>query len=169
MKATEVGRLFDGLTRQQRRKLLERMNERQRRSVRTHWDLWAHDGQFAPEGDWQTWLILAGRGFGKTRAGAEWIRQVARTDPGARIALVAASLHEAHAVMVQGDSGLQAIAPRGERPRFEPSKRTLTWPNGAQAMLYSAGEPDSLRGPQHSHACRTEPEGRPRQRGARPD
>ena len=152
MKATELGRLFEGLSRADCRKLLERMNLRERHALRTHWYVWAHDGQFAPEQDWQTWLILAGRGFGKTRAGAEWVRQIAEHDPNARIALVAASLHEARAVMVEGESGLRAIAPHGKRPRFEPSKRTLTWHNGAQAMLYSAGEPESLRGPQHSHA-----------------
>lgn len=152
MRATERGRSFDALSRQASRALLARMSQRQRHALRTHWELWAHDGQIAPDGDWQTWLILAGRGFGKTRAGAEWVRQVAESDPAARIALVGASLGEVRAVMVQGDSGLQAIAPRGLRPRFAPSTRTLTWPNGAQAMLYSAGEPESLRGPQHSHA-----------------
>ncbi len=152
MKATEPGRLFDGLSRAECRELLDRMGRRERASLRTCWHLWAHDGQVAPATDWQTWLILAGRGFGKTRAGAEWIRAVAEHNPAARIALIAASLHEARAVMVQGDSGLQAIAPKDKRPRFEPSKRTLTWPNGAQATLYSAGEPESLRGPQHSHA-----------------
>lgn len=73
-------------------------------------------------------------------------------DPQARIALVGASLGEARAVMVEGESGLIAIAPRGQRPKFEPSKRQLTWPNGAMATLYSAAEPESLRGPQHSHA-----------------
>ncbi|WP_088309138.1 terminase large subunit domain-containing protein [Novosphingobium sp. B 225] len=154
MKATEPGRLFEGLSRSECRELLSRMGHRERRSLRTCWYLWAHDGQVAPDAAWQTWLILAGRGFGKTRAGAEWIRAIAEQNPAARIALIAASLHEARAVMVQGDSGLQAIAPKDKRPRFEPSKRTLTWPNGAQATLYSAGEPESLRGPQHSHACR---------------
>lgn len=139
--------------------LLERMSQRQRLALRHHWRLWAHQGQLPPKGQWQTWLILAGRGFGKTRAGAEWVRAQAQANPAARIALVGATLAEARSVMVEGDSGLLAIAPRGLRPRFEPSRRLLTWPNGAQAMLYSAIEPESLRGPQHSHACRTGPEG----------
>jgi phage terminase large subunit-like protein len=95
---------------------------------------------------------MGGRGFGKTRAGAEWVREIAEADPTARIALVAASLGEARRVMVEGDSGLLAIAPPKKRPAFEPSKRMLTWPGGARATLYSAGEPESLRGPQHSHA-----------------
>ena len=135
-----------------RRALLEQLDERQKHALRHHWRLWAHDGQLPPERDWLAWLILAGRGFGKTRAGAEWVRAIAEADPEARIALIGASLGEARAVMVEGDSGLMAISRRGMRPKFEPSKRQLRWPNGAQAMLFSAGEPESLRGPQHSHA-----------------
>ncbi|MGD9471759.1 MAG: DNA-packaging protein [Novosphingobium sp.] len=134
-----------------RRALLAGMSDRQRRALRTHWRLWAHAGQLPPEGEWLIWLIMAGRGFGKTRAGAEWVRSVAEDDPAARIALIAASLGEARSVMVEGESGLLAVAPRALRPHFEPSRRLLRWPNGAQAMLYSAGEPESLRGPQHSH------------------
>lgn len=136
----------------ERQALLGRMSQRQRLALRHHWHLWAHTGQLPPDGLWQTWLILAGRGFGKTRAGAEWVRARAQAEPTARIALVGATLGEARSVMVEGDSGLLAIAPRGMRPQFEPSRRLLTWPNGAQATLYSAGEPDSLRGPQQSHA-----------------
>lgn len=141
-----------GLEPAPRRAALARMSVRQQRALRTHWQLWAHDGQLAPEGDWQRWLIMAGRGFGKTRAGAEWVRSVAEADPAARIALIGATLGEARAVMVEGESGLLAISPWGKRPRFEPSKRLITWESGAQATLYSAAEPESLRGPQHSHA-----------------
>ena len=111
---------------------------------------------------------MAGRGYGKTRAGAEWVREVAEADPTARIALVGASLGEARRVMVEGPSGLLAIARPKKRPAFEPSKRQLTWPTGAVATLYSAGEPESLRGPQHSHARRAGSEGILRQRGACP-
>ncbi len=124
----------------------------ERRALETRWRHFAHPGQMPPPGHWSTWLIMAGRGFGKTRAGAEWVRAVAEADPTARIALVAASLGEARTVMVEGDSGLLSVSDPRFRPRFEPSRRLLTWPGGAQAMLYSAGEPDSLRGPQHSHA-----------------
>lgn len=134
-----------------RKRKLAQMSEKEQRALRKHWRLWAHPGQLPPECDWDAWLIMAGRGFGKTRAGAEWVREVAR-DPAARIALVAASLAEARSVMVEGESGILAVAARGQRPRFEPSRRLLTWKNGAQATLYSAGEPESLRGPQHSHA-----------------
>jgi phage terminase large subunit-like protein len=111
----------------------------------------AHPGQLPPEGDWRTWLIMAGRGFGKTRAGAEWVRLVAE-DPDARIALVAATLGEARSVMVEGESGLLACCPPARRPVFEPSLRKVTFANGAQAFLYGANEPEALRGPQHSHA-----------------
>ena len=116
------------------------------------WPWWARDGQLPPEGEWRTWLVLAGRGFGKTRAGAEWVRAHAETDGGLRIALVAATLAEARAVMIEGESGLLAIAPPGNRPEYEPSLRRLRWPGGAQAFLYSAAEPESLRGPQHHFA-----------------
>lgn len=112
----------------------------------------AHPGQLPPDGDWRTWLVMAGRGFGKTRAGAEWVRAVAETDGEARIALVAATLGEARGVMVEGESGLLACCPPHNRPVYEPSLRRVTFANGAQAFLYGANEPESLRGPQHSHA-----------------
>lgn len=128
------------------------LSAEEREEFRWHWPVWARTSQLAPGGDWRTWLILAGRGFGKTRAGAEWVRAIAEADGSARIALVAANLAEARAIMIDGDSGLCRIAPPRRQPRFEPSLRRLTWPNGAQATLYSAQEPESLRGPQHSHA-----------------
>ena len=136
----------------ERRDALERLSLRQKRVLHWSWPLWAHEGQLPPGAGWDVWLLMAGRGFGKTRAGAEWVRAIAENDPAARIALVGASLVEARQVMVEGPSGLLQIAPRGSRPRFEPSKRRLTWHSGAQATLYSAGEPESLRGPQQSHA-----------------
>jgi phage terminase large subunit-like protein len=118
----------------------------------TDWRWWRREDQCPPAGDWHVWMLLAGRGFGKTRTGAEWVREFAEATPGARIALVAASLHEARQVMVEGESGLLAIAPDASRPDYESSLRRLTWPNGAVATLYSAAEPDSLRGPQHEAA-----------------
>src|SRR5690606_39385119 len=129
----------------ERRARLKQMSHRQRRSLKRHWRLWAHPAQLPPPGAWHTWLIMAGRGYGKTRAGAEWVRGIAETDPAARIALVGASLGEARRVMVEGPSGLLAIAPPRSRPVYEPSKRQLSWPNGALATLYAATEPESLR------------------------
>lgn len=128
------------------------LSEAEQKELRHHWRFWGRSEQVAPEGDWRTWLILAGRGFGKTRAGAEWVREITAAQPDARIALVAASLGEARSVMVEGESGVMSISPPGRRPTFEPSLRRLSWPNGAQATLYSAGEPEALRGPQSSHA-----------------
>jgi phage terminase large subunit-like protein len=128
------------------------LNAVERRELRWHWRLWARRDQLPPPGDWRIWLIMAGRGFGKTRAGAEWVRTIAEADPAARIALVASSLGEARAVMVEGESGILAVSPPDRCPAFESSLRRLVWPSGAQANLFSAGEPESLRGPQHSHA-----------------
>lgn len=116
------------------------------------WRYRARPAQLPPAEGWFVWLILAGRGFGKTRAGAEWVRGIARSDPGARIALVGASVHEARSIMVEGESGLIAIAPPGQRPSWQPSRRLLRWPNGASATIYGAADPESLRGPEHSHA-----------------
>ena len=135
-----------------RLKALRGLSRDEAHELRHHWRVWARSKQLPPSGDWRLWLIMAGRGFGKTRAGAEWIRAVAGAQPQARIAIVAASLAEARAVMVEGESGLIEVTPPELAPDFEPSLRRLTWPNGAQATLYSAYEPESLRGPQHSHA-----------------
>ncbi len=129
-----------------------RLKPDERNEYAEHFDFHAHEGQLPPTGDWRVWLVMAGRGFGKTRAGAEWVRAVTEADGQARVALVAASLAEARAVMVEGESGLLACCTPRHRPRYEPSLQRLTFPNGAQAFLYSAAEPESLRGPQHSHA-----------------
>lgn len=131
------------------------LDQRENNAWPYHWGMQARDEQLAPPGDWRIWLILAGRGFGKTRAGAEWVRAIAEQCPEARIALVAATLSEARSVMVEGESGIIACCAPDSRPVFEASLKRLRFPNGAQAMIYSAQEPESLRGPQHSHACRT--------------
>lgn len=115
------------------------------------WRWLARPEQLAPTGAWSTWMVMAGRGFGKTRAGAEWVRAIAERDGKARIALVAATLAEARSVMVEGASGLLAIAPWWCRPAFSPALRKLMWPSGAVATLHGAAEPESLRGPQFSH------------------
>ena len=121
-------------------------------AVLDDWRVWARPSQLPPPGDWRVWLLLAGRGFGKTRSGAEWVRGLAESGAARRIALVAPTARDARLVMVEGESGLLAIAPAEARPTFEPSKRQLTWPNGAIATLFSADEPDRLRGPQFDAA-----------------
>ena len=128
-------------------------------SLKWHWRFWARPDQLPPEGDeWTTWLILAGRGWGKTRVGAETIREWVCGDtplaPGRfkRIALVAETAADARDVMVEGDSGILGVHPKDFRPLYQPSIRKVTWPNGAVAHLYNATEPDQLRGPQHDAA-----------------
>jgi phage terminase large subunit-like protein len=131
------------------------------------WSSWARPSQLPPPGDWSNWLILAGRGFGKTRTGAEWVRaNMCGSTPltGGRwrhIALIAETAADARDVMV-GDgkqpsdpsagSGILQVHPKDFLPLYEPSKRRLTWPNGAAATLYNATEPEALRGPEHAAA-----------------
>jgi len=127
---------------------LDALTSEERRRLAADWVVLAHGGQRPPETDWRTWLLLGGRGGGKTRAGAEWIADRARMV--GRIALVGQSLHDVREVMIEGPSGLRAL-PRyrfGGRPRWEASRRRLVWPNGAAATAYSAEDPESLRGPQ---------------------
>ncbi len=113
--------------------------------------LWAHPSQREPPGaDWRIWLLLGGRGAGKTRAGAEWINNGARTGRFARIALVAPTFHDVREVMIESASGVLACAEA--RPTYEASRRRLVWPNGAQAHCFSAEDPASLRGPQFDAA-----------------
>lgn len=151
-RADQIERLID-LPDAKSDAFLDGLSEKERDLMEAHWPLWARAEQMPPPPGWRTWLICAGRGFGKTRTGAEWVRRLAEEHDEARIAIVASSLVEARAVMVEGESGILACCANDEDyPRFEPSLRRLTWPSGAQAFLYSAGEPDSLRGPQHSHA-----------------
>lgn len=130
--------------------------------VRYDWQLWARDDQLPPpDGEdgppWRTWLLLGGRGSGKTRAGAEWIRSLAtkisRDGVDApRIALVGKTINDVRNVMIEGVSGLLAVHPPDVMPAFEPSKRRLTWPSGAVAELFSADECEGLRGPQFAFA-----------------
>ena len=117
-----------------------------------NWSLHARDSQLPPEGDWDTWLILAGRGFGKTRTGAEWVRAQVEDRHATRIALVARTLPEAQSIMIEGESGIINISPHWNQPTYEPSKRKLTWPSGAHALVFSSHEPDQLRGPQFDAA-----------------
>jgi phage terminase large subunit-like protein len=116
------------------------------------WPFFARPNQLTPPGDWRAWVCLAGRGWGKTRTGAEFIRDEVAEGRMSRVALVAPTAADARDVMVEGESGLLAVCPEDCRPHYEPSKRRLTWPNGAVATTYSADEPDRLRGPQHDGA-----------------
>lgn len=133
------------------RRAIRSLTQDERLAFETDWPSWAHSGQFPARDDWRVWVLLAGRGFGKTRAGSEWVSAFARANPGAAIALVAANPEEVRSVMVEGRSGLLAVARDDERDRmrWEPSRKRLTFASGAEAFVYSAANPDSLRGPEH--------------------
>jgi phage terminase large subunit-like protein len=118
------------------------------------WSAWGRPEQQAPQGDWNIWAYIAGRGAGKTRTAAEWVREEAKytTTGQRRFALVARTAADVRDVIVEGESGIMNVTPPSERPLYEPSKRRLTWPNGNTATCFTADEPDSLRGPQFTHA-----------------
>lgn len=137
---------------QTRRQILETLTEEQCTALLYDWLFWARPDQLAPAGDWRTWYIRTGRGWGKTRTAAEWVRDQIANHDRRRVALVAATAADARDVMVEGESGILACYPDDERPLYEPSKRRLTWPHGAIATAYSADEPERLRGPQHDAA-----------------
>lgn len=130
--------------------ILKELSANEAAEILEDWRFWARPDQIAPEGNWRVWLIMAGRGFGKTRCGAEWVHEQIRQGR-ERIALVGETKADVRDVMVEGESGILATAGRN-RPLYEPSKRRLTWPNGAIGVCYSGDEPDQLRGPQHDAA-----------------
>jgi predicted phage terminase large subunit-like protein len=112
------------------------------------WPLWARPDQLPPEGRWRVWLLRSGRGAGKTRAGAEWVRSAVEAGRYGRLHLVGATHADVRDTMVEGPSGLLAVSPPASRPLYKPRLRRLEWANGARAFLFSAEEPDRLRGPQ---------------------
>lgn len=134
------------------RQVLCKLTEAQKEELTTRWFGFEMDGQREPPGDWRIWLIRAGRGFGKTRAGAEWVSELARSMPGAHIALVAATQSDGQRVMIEGPSGLLAVARVNETPRWLRGKRELHFSSGAVATLYSSEAGEELRGPEH-HAA----------------
>jgi phage terminase large subunit-like protein len=141
----------------ERRRVLAAMPPSAMRAIVDEWWWQARGGQIEPLacGDgrpWRIWALIAARGFGKTRAGAEWVSQRARETPGARIALVADSMDEAARVMIEGESGILAVARCDERPLWIPTRGRLEFPSGAIAFVYGAERPGRLRGPQHHYA-----------------
>ncbi|MBK0397695.1 glycoside hydrolase TIM-barrel-like domain-containing protein [Limibaculum sp. M0105] len=138
-----------------RRAFFEGISENALAAMPWLWEIWAHpDYQLAPEGGWRIWVIMGGRGAGKTRAGAEWVRaQVEGPTPQApgrcrRVCLLGETIDQARAVMVEGESGILAVTPPDRRPTVNLSQGKLLWPNGAEAMIASAANPEALRGPQ---------------------
>lgn len=137
---------------------LNSLNEEALLALPYIFEFWALPHQLPPEGEWRTWVIMGGRGAGKTRAGSEWVRaEVEGSRPlevgrSRRVALVGETIEQAREVMVFGDSGILACSPPDRRPKWEASRKRLLWPNGAVAQLFSAHEPESLRGPQFDAA-----------------
>ncbi|WP_114226429.1 MULTISPECIES: terminase large subunit domain-containing protein [Sphingomonas] len=151
MRHGEFPALVAGLSHAEVLALLGTLDPSELAAIADDWRLWARPEQVSPAGAWETWVVMAGRGFGKTRAGAEWIAEQVRARSDLRIALVAATYAEARDVMVEGDSGLRAVAD----PligRFYPARRLIKFHNGSEARLYSGASPDELRGPQHHFA-----------------
>lgn len=135
----------------ERERILGGMVDEALQSLRWDWHgFWARPEQRAPAHAWSLWAYIAGRGTGKTRTGSEETRQAPNRHR--RIALVAATAADARDVMIEGPSGILAVSPKGERPKYEPSKRRVTWPNGAEGIVYSDAEPEALRGFEGSYA-----------------
>jgi phage terminase large subunit-like protein len=142
------------------KELLEQLGPSKVEELQHTWSFWARDEQLEPDGDWNTWFINAGRGFGKTRAGVEWVRSQVKSGI-KRIAAVAATNSDIERVMVKGESGFLNTCWKGDKtnrggkmgfPEWSPTKRTLTWENGATVQFFSAEEPERLRGPQFEAA-----------------
>ncbi|EAQ01254.1 Putative large terminase [Pseudooceanicola batsensis HTCC2597] len=137
---------------------LEELTEGELLALPYLFEFWAMPHQLPPEGDWRSWVILGGRGAGKTRAGAEWVRAQVEGDRPLdkgrckRIALVGETIDQVREVMIFGDSGIMACSPPDRRPEWEATRKRLVWPNGAVAYAFSAHEPEGLRGPQFDGA-----------------
>lgn len=116
------------------------------------WSFWARPKQISPDSAWRFWVVKAGRGFGKTRTGSEWVRSQIESGRCKRVALVSDTAADVRDVMVEGPSGVLAVSPPWNKPVYEPSKRRVTWPNGAVAICYAAEAPELLRGPEHDGA-----------------
>jgi phage terminase large subunit-like protein len=146
--------ILKNATEEEQRRAFEKATPDELLRIDADFEMWAHDNQLPPAGEgWRTWLMMAGRGFGKTRAGAEWVYRLAGGKAGVRIAIVGATIADARSIMVEGVSGLLSIARRHRRRlSWEPSLSRLKWPNGSQAQLFSGDHADGLRGPEHDFA-----------------
>jgi phage terminase large subunit-like protein len=149
----EMAMLSDA-TPEQQHKIIKGMTIERLACLDAEFEHWAHKNQLPPDGEgWRTWLMMAGRGFGKTRAGAEWVYRLGKNRPNSRIALVGATIAEARSIMVEGVSGLLSVARRHRvNLRWESSLGRLRWPNGSEAHLFSGDNADGLRGPEHHFA-----------------
>lgn len=141
-----------------RKRFLNELSIGERIALPFLFEFWAHEHQLPPEGDWRSWVILGGRGAGKTRAGAEWVRSMVEGSRPLskgkcrRLALVGETFDQVREVMIYGDSGIMACTPPDRKPKWVASRRCLVWPNGAEAMAFSAHDAEGLRGPQFDGA-----------------
>lgn len=142
----ESARFFAELPKEKKKVFIASLTDAEAIQLRYLWEAWARDTQLPPPGRWVTWLNMGGRGAGKTRAGSEWIRRKKETTP--YLHLIGRTAADVRDVMIDGESGILAISPPWDKPTYQPSKRRLVWDNGAQAITFSADEPESLRGPQ---------------------
>lgn len=144
-----------GLTDHERTHLFKGFTQDQWVRLKHDWKFWARPKQLRPPGDWSVWLLLAGRGFGKTRVGSEFVREEVESCTGERPKrglLIAETAADARDVLVEGESGILATSPPWNQAKYEPSKRRVTWPCGCTATTFSGDEPDQLRGPQGDFA-----------------
>ncbi len=148
---------FQKMNPKKRANFIDKLSDREAMAMLYDWDFWARDNQKPPKGDWSTWLLMAGRGFGKTRTGAEWVRDRVENGIARRIAIVGPTIDDAIDTMVEGVSGILAVSPPDNKPKWVRSTRTLTWKNGAQAKVFGAEKPSKLRGPQHDTVWGDEP------------
>lgn len=140
---------FQSLPTETKNKRLDLLTDEERKLLLYDWEYWARPNQFIPLNKrWYIWLVLAGRGFGKTRTGAEFIRYMVEGGFTGRIHLIGPTAADVRDVMIEGESGILAVSPPWNRPVYLPSKRKLIWPNGATATTFSAEQPERLRGPQ---------------------
>lgn len=161
IEASSLRQDFRNLTKKQKLAFLNGLDEETAQRFYFDWEFWARDNQLAPsqtsnprtkDGNWNGWLILAGRGFGKTRVGAEWVKWLANSGKYPRISLIGRTMSDVIHVMLNGESGLISCYPHQERPIYKQNKRTVEFPNGVIGTVFTAEEPDLLRGPQHNAA-----------------
>jgi phage terminase large subunit-like protein len=143
-----VAKMLDALSSEQRKKWIASLTDDEAEAILHDWAFWARPNQLLPPGDWDTWLVMAGRGFGKTRTGAETVREWIKDNP--IVNIIAPTMGDIHKVVLDGPAGIMAVCPPGEQPKFKSrgGENTLMWPNGAKSLLFSAESPERQRGPQ---------------------
>lgn len=138
---------FSALPLEERRKRLESLSGEESRALFYDWSFWRRANQAVPAGNWRAWIVMSGRGWGKTRVGSETVRGWVRDFE--YVNIIGPTAADARDVMIEGESGILNICPVEERPEYVQSRRLLRWPNGARSLIFSADEPERLRGPQH--------------------